>query len=109
VEGKKINLSFGIVVITILAMFYIILKDFNNRRLNDYKSYISSITNIVKQKNNKIRELASQLAVEQTVIDDLKNTLAETRNGLDNLSKKIAQQAPAGVPTPVPAPAPVTQ
>jgi septal ring factor EnvC (AmiA/AmiB activator) len=98
VENKKIGLSFGIVVIAFLVVFYILFKDFNNSRVNDFKDYIANITSIVKQKNNKIRILAYQLAVEQKENEDLRNTLADTRNDLDSISKKIAQQVPVAVP-----------
>ena len=101
-ENKKISLSFGIVVIAFLVVFYILLKDFNNKRVNDYKEYIASITNIVKAKNNKIRILSNQLAEEIKVIQDLKNTLADTRNELETLSNKLAQQAPVLVHANVP-------
>ena len=106
-ENKKISLSFGIVVIAFLAIFYILIKDFNTRRLNDYKEYAATITNIINQKNNKIRVLYSRLVVEQKANEDLKNTLAETRNSLDALSKKLAQPAVVAV-VPVNAPASAT-
>lgn len=92
-ENKKIGLSFGIVAVAFLVIIYMLVKDFNNRRANDYADYVASITNLVKQKNDKIKIIARRLAVEQKENEDLKNTLADTRNNLDALSKKLAQSA----------------
>ena len=106
-ENKKISLSFGIVVIAFLVIFYILIKDFNTRRLNDFKEYAASITNVVNQKNNKLRVLYNRLVAVQKENQDLKNTLSETRNSLDMLSKKLAQPA-AVVAVPASQPVPAT-
>jgi len=112
VENKKINLSFCIVVITFLVIFYILLKGFNNIRVNDFKEYTVNIAKVVSIENNRIRILAYRLAVQQKENEDLKNTLAETRNSLEALSKKLILPAPvaapASVPAPVTVPAPAT-
>ncbi len=111
-ENKKINLSFCIVVITFLVIFYILLKGFNNIRVNDFKEYTVNIAKVVSIENNRIRILAYRLAVQQKENEDLKNTLAETRNSLEALSKKLILPAPvaapASVPAPVTVPAPAT-
>lgn len=107
-ENKKINFSFIIVAITFLLIFYIMISDYNSRRINEFKNYANNITNIIHQKNYRLKILAYQLARERKENQDLKNTLSETRNALDVLSKKLAQQAQAPVAIPVTAPAPAS-
>jgi uridine kinase len=98
VENKRINLLFNLVVIFFLALTIILIRELNANRAIDYKEYFVTLSKIVKQKNNKIREMYSQLVEEKRENADLKNTLAETRNVLDALSKKLGQPAPAAVP-----------
>jgi hypothetical protein len=98
VENKKINALFGFVVIAFLAGGIILVKDFRNIRSNDYQQYSTTLSNILRQKSIVINSLANRLAVEIRENQDLKNTLAETRNDLDLLSKKLSQQAPAPAP-----------
>jgi hypothetical protein len=111
VETRKIDVLFGLVVIAFLAVTLILIKEFNYRRANDFKGYSVTLSNIVKQKNNKIKVLAHRLFEEQKENQGLKNTLMAARNGLDALTKRLAQQAsvatPANEPVPVAAPVPV--
>jgi len=86
VEKKKINLPFYLVVIVFLVFIIILINDFKAQRANDYKVYKTVVANIIKMENDRIRILAKENA-------DLKNTLANTRNELDALSKKLAQPA----------------
>ena len=90
-ENKKINVSFYLVAIFFLVLIIILINGFKAQRANDYKRYIADITNMVNRDNYKIRVLAKENA-------DLKNTLAETRNSLDVLSKKLAQPVPVEAP-----------
>lgn len=94
-ENKKIDVLFGLTVIAFLVVTFILINEFNSRRAEDYKDYIGTVTNLVKLKNEKIRVLARHLAEDQKVIQDLRNTLANTRDELDTLNKKFVQQAPA--------------
>jgi len=87
VENKKINVPFYLVVIFFLVFIIILIKDFKAQRANDYKKYKAVVASIVRMENGRIRILAQENA-------DLKNTLADTRNALDTLSKKLAQPAP---------------
>jgi len=89
VENKKINLSFYLVTIAFLVLIIVLLKDFKRLRANDFKEYAATVMNIINRDNFKIRILSNQLAVEERENADLKNTLTETRNALDNLSKKL--------------------
>ncbi len=88
-ENKKINLSFYLVTIAFLVLIIVLLKDFKRLRANDFKEYAATVMNIINRDNFKIRILSNQLAVEERENADLKNTLTETRNALDNLSKKL--------------------
>ena len=82
-ENKKINVLFGLAVIAFFVVTLILVKDFKTVRSNDYKEYKAVVANIVTMKNDRIKILAKENA-------DLKNTLAETENALDTLSKKLA-------------------
>ena len=93
-ENKKINVPFYLAVIFFLVFIIILVKDFNAIRVNDFKKYAAIITNIVKQENNKIRVLSNLSAAKEKENTDLNNTLADTRNELDALSKKLVQPAP---------------
>ena len=103
VENKKIDVLFGVVVIAFLAVTFILIKEFNAKRANDYKEYSAAIANIVKLKNDKIIILSSRLAMEQKENADLRNTLSDTRNDLEGLTKKLGQpvSAPAAPAAPV--------
>lgn len=103
VETKKVDILFGVVVIAFLAVTFILIKEINYRRTNDFKEYSDTLSYIVKQKNNKIKVLAHELLSEQKNNQDLKNTLEDTRNSLDALTKKLAQQASAPVAPTAPA------
>jgi signal transduction histidine kinase len=87
VENKKINVLFYLVVVFFLALIFILLKDLNAQRANDYKVYRNVVANVVRMENDRIRILAKENA-------DLKNVLAETRNALDIVNKRLAQSAP---------------
>lgn len=102
---KKISLSFGIMVIAFLLIFYILIKGYNTARLNDYRAFRMTINRIINERNANDRMLYMQLAMEQRTNIDLKNTLADTRNALDVLSKKLAQPAMPMAPASAPAPA----
>jgi hypothetical protein len=109
VENKKINVVFYLVVTFFFAVFAILITDLNAKRANEFKDYAVTITKIVKQKNNKIRVLYRLLISKEKENEDLKNTLAETRNDLDALSKKLAVPVPAAAPASAPAPATATK
>jgi len=100
VENKRIDVLFGIVVIGFLVVTLVLVKDFNARRAGDFKEYVATITNIVKLKNNKIRMLSNMLITKEKQNADLENTLTDTRNALDALSKKLVQPAPVAAPAP---------
>jgi septal ring factor EnvC (AmiA/AmiB activator) len=101
VENKKIDVLFGLVVIAFLVVTIILIKEYKAQRSNDLGEYKAVLSSIVRQKNNKIKILSNQLMAQQKENEDLKNTLAETRNDLDSLSKKLAQPVPvAAVPAP---------
>jgi hypothetical protein len=102
VENKKIDVLFGLVVIAFLVVTIILIKDFKSQRVNDFNDYRMTLTNIVKQKNDRIKMLSNQLMAQRKENQDLKNTLAQTRNDLDSISKKLAQPV---VPAPASAPA----
>jgi hypothetical protein len=112
VENKKINVLFCSTLIIVLAGFIFLIKDFNARRANDFKEYTASVTNLIKRDNNKIKILYNQLMAQQKelIVQQkenaiLRNTLAETRNGLDALTKKLIQPMPVAAVTSIPAPA----
>lgn len=92
-ENRKINVPFYLAVIFFLAFIIILIKDFNAIRANDFKKYAAVVTHIIKQENNRIRALSNLLAAKERENADLKNTLANTKNELDDLSKKLAQPA----------------
>jgi septal ring factor EnvC (AmiA/AmiB activator) len=94
-NNKKIDVLFGVAVIAFLAVTIVLIKEFNARRTSDYKEYTATVSNIVRLKNNKIKILANELAAKSKENEDLKKTLAEARNALDALSKKLAPPAPA--------------
>jgi len=94
VENKKINVPFYLAVIIFLVLTIMLIKDFKAQRANDFERYLTDITNIVNRDNHKIKILFNQLAAQQKENEDLKNTLAQTKNDLDSLSKKLAQPAP---------------
>jgi septal ring factor EnvC (AmiA/AmiB activator) len=100
VENKKINLVFNLVVIFFLALTFILIRDLNANRSIDYKEYSAMISKIVRDKNTKIRVLYNELQAQQQENEQLKNTLAVTRNGLNALSKNIVQPVAAGVTVP---------
>jgi regulatory protein YycI of two-component signal transduction system YycFG len=103
VENKKIDPLFGITVIAFLLVTIVLIKDFNTRRVNDYKEYSADIASIVRLKNNKIKILAHLLAAKTKENADLRTTLSDTRNALDALSKKLVQ--PVAVSNPANPPA----
>lgn len=108
-ENKKIDVVFCVILIVFLVMTVFLIKDFNAKRASDFKAYANTVTNVMKQSNEKIRSLYSQLVAEQKENQDLRNTLADTRNSLDGLSKKLAQPALVAVPVGVSAAAVTTK
>ncbi|MBF0570291.1 MAG: hypothetical protein HQL12_00320 [Candidatus Omnitrophica bacterium] len=106
-DNKRLGVFFGLVGIVFIAVVFILIKDFNAKIINDFKDCSASINRIAQGKNAVIKSLSSQLAVKENENEDLKNTLAETRNSLEALSKKLlqpvsvavsaGQQAPAAV------------
>jgi hypothetical protein len=103
VENQKINVVFGLVVIAFLLVTFMLVKDFKAKRDNDKKEYSAMIANIVKMKNDKIIILSNRLKAEEKENADLKSTLADTKNGLDALSKKLPQPASVAASASVPA------
>lgn len=102
-ETKKTSVLFGVVVIGFLLVISVLIKNFNVKRVNDFKAYASTITKIVVLNNDRIKILSDQLAALERENDDLRGTLTNTRNDLDTLSKKLAQASPVIVPTNLPA------
>jgi len=103
VENKKINVTFYLVVMVFLVFILILIKDFKLQKANEFKEYAATITNIVKRDNYRLRMLSRMLVAQEKENADLKNTLADTRNSLDALSKKLAQPTPVAVPAASPA------
>ena len=91
--NKTIDILFVVVVITFLAVTLILMKDYNEQSANDFKDHTATLTNIVRQKNDKIKSISEQLMTEVKQNEDLRNTLTETRNSLESLSKKLTQPA----------------
>ena len=109
VENKKIDVLFGLVVIAFLVVTIMLINDFRLQRVNDFNDYKAFLINLEHQKNNKIKLLSNQLAVVEKENADLKNTLAQTRNDLDSLSKKLIQPASTSAPVSAPAAPAVTK
>jgi len=114
VEHKKIDVLFGIFIVGFMAVTFLMFKELNNKRTSDLKEYSNVISNIVKQKNDKIRFFYAQLVEKQNELlakekenDDLKKTLTDTRNSLESITKRLTQPAtaPAVVPAAQAAPA----
>ena len=108
-ENKKIDVLFGLVVIAFLVVTIMLINDFRLQRVNDFNDYKAFLINLEHQKNNKIKLLSNQLAVVEKENADLKNTLAQTRNDLDSLSKKLIQPASTSAPVSAPAAPAVTK
>lgn len=109
---KRINVLFTVTVATFLVVTIILIKAFNDKRINDSNEFKATITNIVSVKNHKIKTLAKLLAEKEKENIDLRNTLTETRNSLELLSKRLDQpaEAPPSAAAPgVPAAAPATK
>ncbi len=85
-ENKKINVPFYLVVIFFLALIIILIKDFKAQRAIDFKVYKAVVAHILRIENGRINILVKENA-------DLKNALADTKNTLDALSKRLAQPA----------------
>lgn len=94
-EKKKIDVLFCVLVVAFIVIFIVLIKDLNAKRAHDYKVYSNSVANIVRMKNVQIRVLSNILAAKEKENMDLKNTLADTRNDLVALSKKLGQPIPA--------------
>ena len=94
------------VVLFFLALTFILIRDLNAKRANDYQDFSVIIAKIVREKNDKIRELSRELIAKQNENAALNNTLAQTRNDLDGLTKKLSQPpTPPALPVSAPAPA----
>ncbi len=88
---------FSVAVIVFFVVTIILIRDFNIKRTNDYKAYSAAILNIVQQKNNTIRVLSNLLAEKEKENANLKDSLSDTRNTIDALSKRLAHPAPVAV------------
>lgn len=102
-NNKRIDLIFAILVIAFLIVAIMLISETNARRIKGYEQSTIAINNIVRQKNSKIKSLYTQLVLAEQENTDLKNTLSDTRNALESLSKKLAQ------PVLIPAPAAAKQ
>jgi len=69
--------------------------------VSEYNQYTNFMVRIVNQKNAKIRVLYHLLLIKEKENAYLRNTLGETRNDLESLTRKLAQ--PQAQPTPPPA------
>ena len=101
-ETKKTSVLFGVVVIAFLLVISILIKNFNVKRVNDFKAYAATLTKIVSLNNDRVRVLSDQLAAIERENEDLRGTLTNTRNDLDTLSKKLAQAYPVRAPNTAP-------
>ena len=72
-ENKKINVLFYLVVVFFLALIFILLRDLNIQRVNDYKAYRMVVANIVKMKNDRIRILAQENAALRNILVNIKH------------------------------------
>ena len=72
-ENKKINVLFYLVVVFFLALIFILLRDLNIQRVNDYKAYRMVVANIVRMKNDRIRILAQENAALRNVLVNIKH------------------------------------
>jgi len=102
VETKKNSVLFGVVVIAFLLVFGLLIKDYNMKRFNDFKTYEFTITKIVNLNNDRIKTLSDQIVALERENEDLRSTLTNTRNGLETLSKKLAEASPVAVPSNAP-------
>jgi len=113
VDNKKISVLLGLAAGAVIIAAFMMLRDFDAHRSSDFKAYSVAFESIVKGKNLVIQNLSVQLSRKEAENKDLRNTLSETRNALESLSKKImmqpvSEEAPAGASAPaaaVPAPA----
>ena len=86
----KIDPLFGLFIIVFVAADLVLIKDFEIQKTNDLKSFSNSIAGIVKGKNDVINNLSSQLVLQENENQDLRNTLSDTRNKLELLTKNLA-------------------
>ena len=96
-ENKKINVFFYSALIIFIAIIVILINDFNARRAKDLNEFAVNINSIVKLDNDRIRALTRMLVIQEKENQDLRDTLAETRNSLEALGKKLV---PAIAPIP---------
>ncbi len=95
VEHKKVNILFVLLLVFFLAVTYILIRDLNENRAADYKDFTVTLAKIVRQKNTHIRDLSQQMMALRQENADLKDTLAQTKSAIDNLSQKLGPSSPA--------------
>lgn len=97
-ENKRFDLLFIVTLVAFLIVGYIVIQEFESKRKSDYQEYSTTLSKVVKLKNDRIRVLADLLAQKERDNADLKNTLSETRNSLETLSKKLVAPTQAVAP-----------
>ncbi|MBF0510920.1 MAG: hypothetical protein HQL13_01185 [Candidatus Omnitrophica bacterium] len=90
-ENKKVNVSVGIIVIVLLLLFCVLSNVFYSSKVSTLKEYTAVMAQLIKENINTIKSLSDKLAVKEKENQDLKNTLANTRNALEALSNKFAK------------------
>lgn len=105
-ENKQnINTVFGLVVIVFLAALVLIGGNLNSKKVNESNDQIA-MSNLLKQRNVKIRILSQQLADKQKETDSIKKDLINAKNDLEAANKKMAAAAAVlSIPTPETTPA----
>lgn len=98
-ENRKKNALFGFVLIAFIAGAIILVKDFNSIRDNDNRQCTDTINSILRQKSTVINSLYHRLSVVRAENEDLRRTLADTRNDLEILTSKLAEHADVQVPS----------
>ena len=106
---KKNDILFVAIAIILLTVTIFLFKGFTSQIISDFDNYSVTITNITKLKSVKIQSLSDQLAAKEKENQDLRNTLADTRNQLENLTKKLTLPTAAGVAVSAPADVNVTK
>ena len=102
-NNRRINELFGAVVVVFIVAFIMMIRNLDVQRINDFKVYTTTVNSIVKGKNSVIMALSKRLAVKNRENEDLKNTLSDTRNDLESISKKLTEPVPVAASVSVPA------
>jgi len=106
---KKNEIIFTVVLLAVLGVAVVLFMNFTARVKGNFDEYSANLTNMAKWRDSKIESLSMQLALEEKENKSLRNTLAETRNALENLSKKLIQPEPVAAAPVSTLPASVTK